>query len=463
MKKTQLQIIYFLFIVLFSFSCKKNNEPAVVINSPTTVSKGDPIPFIKIKTNSGILDEPKVRASMSIEYKDSTIFSANVGIEFRGAISQLLYEKKSYGIEIWDDKNEGISKSILGFPEEEDWVLYGPYGDKTLIKNALAYQISNNIGRYASRTKFVELQVNNDYQGFYILMEKLKRDKNRINIKKLEVTDNDDTKITGGYILKLDKTVGEGYTSQNNYNSTNSFTSLYNEFGKLSPQTTTHFLYDYPKLTDITAQQKAYITKYVQAFEATLASNVFSDETTGFRKYIDEDSFVDFFILTELMQNYDGYRISTYLQKERGEKLKMGPIWDFDLSLGSKGFCDPMNRIANAWIYKYNSYCGGDTWLVPFWWSRLLEDKKFTSKVKTRWTALRKNELSDDALSKIINDQVDYINKTKVGERNFQRWNILGKPIVPNASTLTYDGEISQLKTWLKTRTAWLDTNIMGL
>jgi CotH kinase protein len=458
--------IVFCFLSLFLLfnACKKKDDNSInpTVTTPVLPSKGDPIPYISINSSRTIVDEPKVNATLEIRFKDSVLHSEKIAIEIRGAISQLLYEKKSYGFELQDDKGNGISKSLLGLPEEEDWILHGPYGDKSLIRNAFAYQVANSIGRYAPRTKFVELEINGSYKGLYVFMEKLKRDKNRINLKKLEPTDIDTLSITGGYILKLDKTVGEGSSTQINYNDQNSFHSQYDEFGKPNPSNKTYFLYEYPKMDVIIPTQKAYIKKYVQDFEASLASKDFSDDAKGFRSYIDEDSFIDFFILTELMQNFDGYRISTYLQKERGERLKMGPIWDFDLTLGSNSFCAPMPK-TNVWIYQYNNYCGTDTWLVPFWWNRLLQDKKFVDKLKSRWTTLRKTELSENALLKIIDEQVDYLNKTKVVTRNFEKWNILNTPIVPNPNVGTHEQEITTIKNWLKARITWLDSNIVKL
>ena len=281
-----------------------------------------------------------------------------------------------------------IPKSVLGLPAESDWILYGPYGDKALIKNVVAYQISNNIGRYAAKTVFVDVEINGSYNGLYVLMEKLKRDKNRIDLKKLDITDNDSSKVSGGYIIKIDKTSGNGNTTQVNYTATNSFNSLYDFDGVLTQNVKTHFLFDYPSDKVITTQQRKYITDYVQSFEKSLASPNFKTDTAGYKNYIDVPSFIDFFLLTELMQNHDGYRLSTYLQKERGEKLKMGPIWDFDLTFGSQSFCFNINALDNYWVYQYTKYCPDDVWLVTFWWKRLLEDKSFSDQVKARWAAL---------------------------------------------------------------------------
>ena len=419
-----------LFISLFTlFSCKKEKviETPIVVTppTPTVTIKGEFMPLISIKTTGTIVDEPKVKSEMKIYVKDSVIATENIGIEIRGAISQLIYEKKSYAFETWDATNVAIPKSILGLPAESDWILYGPYGDKTLIKNVVAYQISNSIGRYAAKTAFVEVEINGENKGLYVFMEKLKRDKNRIDLKKLDVTDNDSSKVSGGYILKIDKTAGNGSANWVNYTATNSFNSLYDFDGVLTQNVKTHFLFDYPNDKVITTEQRKYITDYVQSFEKSLASPNFKTDTAGYKNYIDVPSFIDFFLLTELMQNHDGYRLSTYLQKERGGKLKMGPIWDFDLTFGSQSFCVNINALDNYWVYQYTKYCPDDVWLVTFWWKRLLEDKSFSDQVKARWTALRTTQFSDATLASMIDEKAIFLTQTGAVKRNFARWNIL--------------------------------------
>jgi hypothetical protein len=450
-----------LLIIVVLFSCGGSSEES--IHEALQVF-GEPIPLIKIFSTKKIKDEPKTKAKMQIFMKDSLLFSSKIGIEYRGAVSQMFYEKKSYGIELWDESNKGISESLLNMPAEEDWILFGPYADKSLIRNTLAYHVSNKIGRYAAKTQFVELEINGDFKGLYVLMEKIKRGKERVNVSKLSPKTVASDSISGGYILKIDKTVGSGFSNQDDYNDSNSIISKYDPSGKVSKNTKIHFLYDYPKAENISESQKAYIEDYMHQFEKSLASPDFSDPKLGFRKYIDEDSFIDYFLLTELFQNFDGYRISTYLQKERGEKLKMGPIWDFDLSIGSKGFCDSMNENnQNYWIFEYNKYCGDDMWVVPFWWPRLLQDKLFVEKLNTRWKALRHKEFSEKAIVQNIDSQLKYLKNTKAIERNFDRWRILNKRIEPNETKGSHEQEIELVKNWLKQRLVWMDTELITL
>lgn len=419
------------------------------------------VPYLAISTEKEIRDNPKTKGTIKIFLKDSTLLTSNIGIELRGAVSQMIYEKKSYGFEFRDEKGKDRELAVLGLPANADWVLHGPYGDKTLLRNAVAYKLSNEIGRYAARTQFVELEINGEFLGMYVLMEKLKRDKNRINIAKLTKKDTTDEQISGGYMMKIDKTEGNG-GGDRNYNEQNSFRSKFDQNGCPSRKSRTYFVYDYPKPQNILPKQKQYIQNYLNSFEEALASADFKDPQKGYQNYIDVPSFIDFFILTELMQNHDGYRLSTYLHKDKNKKLEMGPIWDFDIAFGSdNGFCDGMNR--HAWVFEYNKYCGGDAWLVPFWWKKLISDENFKIALKERWAMLRKAQLSDNQLDKTIEDYCKYITENKMVARNFEKWAILNERITPNSTKGSHEKEIKRMKSWLKEHAHWIDENIEKL
>ena len=405
-----------------------------------------------------IVDEPKVPAALTIKRLDSTLYEGIIGIEIRGESSQF-FDKKSYGFETWDSQYNDLDVALIGFPEEEDWILYGPFSDKSLIRNKLIYELSNRMGRYTTKTEFVELTINYEYKGLYIFMEKLKRDKNRIDISKLENADIDEELISGGYIIKIDKSDME----DGSYTDYNSFQSQFDVFGNENGDIRINFNYEYPKPGEIHANQKNYIKNYFYEFESSLASNNFKDPINGFRKYIDEDSFIDFFILNELSNNVDGYRLSTYLQKDRNEKLVIGPIWDFNLSFGNADYCG--GERYDVWCFKFNERCLGDYWNVPFWWNRLLEDEKFVDKLKNRWNQLRLNILSDNNILTLIEEQYSFLNnETDIINRNFNKWKIFGIYIWPNSFIgNNYYEEIDFLKNWIKERTKWLDESINNL
>ncbi len=420
----------------------------------------DRLPQISINTNAAtIVDEPKINASMTISENGTLTFDGNIGIEIRGASSQALFPKKSYGLETRDAANMDLDVSLLGLPEEEDWILYGPYSDKSLVRNKLIYDLSQDMNRYASRTKFVELNINGVFQGTYVFMEKLKRDDVRIAISKLNEDENTGEDLTGGYILKIDKTSGN--TLGGGINDQNSFTSVYTppnaSFGQQID-----FQYEYPKAEVITLEQKNYISSYVANFEDALQADTFTDPVVGYEAYIDVDSFIDFFLLNELSNNVDGYRLSTYMHKDKNEKLKMGPIWDFNLAFGNADYCN--GGETNVWAYRFNERCSTDTWLVPFWWSRFMEDPAFVSKLQNRWSMLRGSVLAEANIMAKIDAYIADLEAAKAVDKNFSTWFVLGAYVWPNNFVGdTYEDETGYLKDWIQARLIWMDGAIGDL
>ena len=411
------------------------------------------LPLISINTNGNIIvDEPKVSADLQIKKGDSLIEVHQIGIEIRGSSSQM-FDKKSYGFETWNENGEDLDVSLGGFPEEEDWILYGPYSDKSLIRNILIYGLSNAIGQYATRTDFYELEINESFLGTYVLMEKIKRDKNRVAISK-----NKEEDISGGYILKIDKPTGDGEW----YDESFSFSSKYMPNGSLGQNKNTFFLYEYPDSDDIDNDQKDYIQSYIHNFENALASKEFKSNENGYRNYIDLDSFIDFFILNEISKNPDGYRLSTFMHKDKGEKLKMGPIWDFNLAFGNVNYCTGSSP--EGWIYRFNDVCPDDTWLVPFWWGRFMEDPAFVSALKERWNNLRTNFFTNSEILQRIASLEENLKISNAAKNNFSKWLVLGEYVWPNDYIgNSYDDEISYLKDWIVNRLEWLDTEINSL
>lgn len=448
-----------MFTLLFLLSCDDTRSNEFIEEKSSPISSM--LQFIIDTKSKKIIDEPKIPATLIITDSTDTLYNGHIGIELRGSTSQIFFDKKSYGVETWDQNGNDIDIALAGFPAEEDWIFHGPFSDKSLIRNALIYDLSNKIGQYASRTRFFEMKLNGEFQGTYLLMEKIKRDKNRVDIEKLESNDNDPNLISGGYIIKIDKTTGES-TSHGDYNEKISFYSKYDPNGEEGKDKKIFFLYDVPSPEKISKEQKIYIQSYINSFEEALLSNDFSDPKTGYRQFIDVDSFVDFFLLNELSHNPDAYRLSTYMHKKRNGKLKMGPIWDFNIAFGNVNYCK--GEDVNNWIFKYNDYCPDDFWLVPFWWSKLLNDPYFANKVKSRWQVLRQNELSDKLIFGKIDLLISELETSDAIKRNFERWPILGQWIWPNSYVgTTYESEINYLKNWLSQRLTWMDSNIPSL
>lgn len=462
---SKLRFGYFpiLLLVLLLVSCYSDEGVASIDDDdPISVPIDDPeetitetLPLMSISTNGvDIPNEPKIAAEMTLAVDDEIVFSGNIAIELRGS-SSLGFPKKGYGFETRNAQDMDMDVSFLGLPEEEDWVLHGPYSDKSLMRNVLIYDLSRQMNRYASRTRFVEMNINGTYNGVFVLMEKLKRDKGRLDIARLEPNENSGDDLTGGYLIKVDRSPEGDYTPQN---------SFVSQFGSELDATsaTVHYVYDYPDPDEITQEQRNYISGYVNDFETALASDKFTDPMEGYAPYIDVDSFVDFIILNEITNNVDGYRLSTFMHKDRGGKLTMGPIWDFNLGFGNADYC--AGNETNVWAFEFNNRCKGDSQQVAFWWERLMEDPAFVARFQARWSELRGSVLSEGNIFSEVDHYVAALVRTGSIDRNFQTWPVLGTYIWPNNFVgQTYDQEIDYMKSWISERLLWMDNAIPTL
>lgn len=431
------------------FSLQSSNLPIVVLNTYNQSIPNEP----KIFCHMGIINNGyNIRNYMTDPYNE---YNGRVGIELRGASSQG-FPQKSYGFTLVDTNNLDVDSGLVGMPKEHDWILYAPYDDKTCIRNILTYKLAREMDRYAPRTKLCELVLNGQYQGVYVLMEKIKRDKKRVDVNKLDSTEVTWPGVSGGYVIKIDWFNGNGGGG---------WTSLYPPMANPNGQTI-YFQYSYPKDINIMPQQANYIHAYVDSFETALAGPSFTNPQTGFRKYADEPSFIDYFLMNELSKNVDGYRISSYLYKDSvggsnfDGKLNAGPLWDFNLAWWNADYCAGDNY--QGWAYLFGNSCPGDGAQIPFWWDRLLQDTNYTHDLKCRWMTLRQTVLDTVNIFNRIDSMVTYLNESQ--QRHFTRWPILGVYIWPNPSPLatSFPGEIANLKRWVRDRIGWMDANLPG-
>lgn len=429
-----------------------------------------PTVYISTKGNT-IVNEPKVQSIMQIQLGDTIVFRSNIGIEYRGSTSFRLFDQKSYGIELRDAADNDTDSAIMDFPKQSDFILYAPANDKSLIRNTLIYDLSNQIGMYATRTKYVQLNIDGQYLGLYVLMEKIKRDKNRVNITKMANTDITGSAVTGGYIFKIDKSAGDnslvGWDADAIYTEALGFRSKYDPNGNkltyaaFGPKkgAETYIMYEYPKNDAIVESQKKYVQSYFSNFEDALLSDNYKDPIIGYQNYIDINSFIDFLILNEFAYNPDAYRLSTFMHKERLGKLKMGPIWDFNLGFGNDDRAAFNN--ASTWMFNFNNFYSNDGWLINFWWKKLLSDPSFTDKLKTRWSSLRANKLSENNIMQTIDQHITILKNTKSIERHFDRWRILGVKLpFNNFVGNSHQEEVDFLKSWIKKRLIWMDSEM---
>lgn len=380
--------------------------------------------------------------------------SIRAGIHIRGS-STLYLPKQSYSVEFWNDFGDDQDYSPLGLPPESDWVLYAPNNfEPALIHNPLAYRLSNEIGRYASRTRFVEVYINTtggavssaNYNGIYVLEEKIKWGDNRVDITKVRETDNNPTNVTGGYILKVDR-LGTGETG---------FYAAGQSIVYVDPSE--------PDLnTPQRAPQKQYLQTYLDAFGNALNGSSYQDPTNGFRAYVDTPSWIDHHILNVTTFNVDALRLSAFFYKDRGGKLCFGPVWDFDRTQGST---DGRDFNPKTWRSPTPDY--GTDFFNYTWWGRMFTDIDFWQQWIDRYQDLRTSVLSTNNIFADIDSLAAQVRQEQ--PREAARWPSLTTPRSGSWSASgytwtfpgTYQGEIDFMKNWYAQRLYFMDTNFVA-
>ncbi len=413
------------------------------------------LPLLIVQTNGDeIPDEPKILVKCGIIHNENgvnhpsdpwNVYDGHIGIEIRGQ-SSTLYPKKGYGIEFRDALNQDVQIEFLGFPLEEDFVLHGPFADKSLIRNAFVYELAADMMPYAPRTRFVELLIDDAYQGVYLLLEKIKRDPNRVDIAKLLPEDKEGEEVEGGYILRFDKTDQDEeilWTS---------------DIMEQPGDNLGDFVAFEPKFDEIQNEQVDYIQSYIETFETALLNEDFSSQGIRYDAYIDVASVIDFMLITELTKNIDGYRISTFMYKDKSDVLKIGPIWDFNFALGNADYCEGGDPV--GWQFNFNFVCPWDSKGNHFWWRRFLEDPVFENQFIERYEVLRQSIFHIDSLYKRIDVLVDRIGEDAIN-RNFETYDILGEWVWPNNFVGgSHQAEIQYIKDWLSDRLLFMDSSI---
>lgn len=313
---------------------------------------------------------------------------------------------------------------LLGLASAKNWVLLANYSDKTLMRNYIADGVAQSLnGDFTPHGIFVEVVMNNEYVGTYLLTEQVELSADRVNITEMKAGDNSGAALTGGYLLELDQRLDE----------VNWFRTVADiPFTIKSPE-------------NASPAQIDYIKTYIQDTENAIFGANFADPVNGYAKYINSDSFINWFLVNELFKNQDAANFSSmYYYKDRNGKLGMGPAWDFDLGAGNVDYSDATKP--TGWWVRTGP-----------WFNRLFQDPAFAAKVKIRWQFLKANGIP--AMYKSIDDTQAYL--TLPAKENFTKWNILGKYVWPNPVVLgTYPKEVAQLKLWLTQRVAWIDSNL---
>ncbi|AKP51835.1 CotH kinase family protein [Cyclobacterium amurskyense] len=405
--RTTKQLLTSLFFLLL-FSC---NDDFTASEKKDGLSS---LPSISINTEdlSPIVSkEEYVNGTFEIasEVEEENLVT-NIEIRGRGN-STWAFPKKPYQLKFSD------KEKVLGIPKDKKWILLANYSDKTMLRNELAFELSrfSNLD-WTPESRFVELSINNEYLGVYQITQKVEASSNRVEI-------GDD-----GYLLEVD------------------------QISRLDPDDvhfqTSNYLFNIkePEL-EFGEDKYILIQDHINLIENVLMGSNFTDPVEGYTKYIDVASFIDWYLINEITKNNDAiFFSSVFLNYVPGGKLKMGPIWDYDISLGNID-------------YNGNETTDGFWVKDATWFSRLFEDSEFVSKVKSRFDHYYSNR---DVFQANISSNAIYLNKAQ--QRNFTKWPILGEYVWPNYVYYpTYDEEVIYLNDWLAERLEWLKIAINEL
>lgn len=400
--------------------------PILTVNTNGQKIPGESRDGSTIKTEIKIYDDETKNNYLTDEPKITTF----ANIRYRGN-SSMKFDKKGYLIKLMKEDGTKNEQEIMGMSKHNEWVLHGPYLDKTLIRNYMWYNISAEIMEYAPNVRFCEIFVDGKYNGIYVMTESISRGINgRISIDKYDKKDP----VTG-YIIRLDR--GE----ENPFQNLNNFSKYTNILGEKL-----RFDVVYPSKTFFNSEIKKYIENDYSKFEKAL----YSFDYKKYAQYIDVDNFVEYFLINEFTKNYDAGSCSTYLYKNLREKYKLC-VWDFN------NCCD--NFQEKSMRDEEFSLLG------TVWYRMLFKDDQFTEKVIQKYWQLRKTYFNEEYLNNYIDDTLAYLGDAV--DRNFEVWgytfekNDLLKPEERNIKSK--EEAVKQLKEFIAERIKYLDNNIETL
>ena len=484
------------------------------------------LPIVFVDTKGKCLDNKvteKIPATMRVlDGKTNNVADSakgtfyNIGIKVRGQ-SSAMFPKPGYGVEVRDSTGESMDVSLFNLPPADDWVFHGPYVDKSMLRNALAHWLFRQAGRYSPRTKHFDLYINGVYRGVYVLIEKIKRGKYRVDVSKLKETDIAGDSLTGGYIWAFDKTgtntggAGSGPIEKEGFSTSDGL----------------NVILHYPKKENIQKQQENYLKQYLNNLEGLFKNG---GSGKGYDKYVDVGSAVDYVLHQEVTNNADSYWCSFFLYKPKdkggknGKELKegkvtLGPPWDFNLAMsnGSQpengggqggggggmwggggwgggfggGFGGGMGGFSssgNGWQIENSMKSGGgmggfggSALKAPNWLLKMWKDADYQKELKARWAELRSGVWHTKTLDLYLDSMKTYLKSA--ADRNFKRWPNLGKASGQNDpdpepmkfcnssgggfgmamggyNATTWDGEVEHLRKKMKERMQWMDEQL---
>ena len=400
-----------------------NFEGGIIYNSRKIATEdmthtGLPVTIINTPNNQEITSKEEY-----VENSLMTILQTDISDEFcelanmkgRGN-STWIAPKKPYAIKF------NKKKSLLSLSEDKSWVLLANYYDATLLRNDLAFYMGREMTSldWTPHYEHVDLMLNGEYKGIYQLGEKVKVSKGRVNV-------GDD-----GFLLEVDaKAATDEVTFQ--------VTHMPQPVNIKEPE------------IEVGSEDYNFIVNFMAQADAALFSNDFLGEE-GYKKYIDMDSFVEWYLINEISKNNDAiFYTSCYMNLKRGGKLKMGPLWDFDVAFGGYWDNERGRTISNV---TENFYIKNVAWF-----HRMFQDPAFVARVKERFNEIYAQRQKifdhiDDNAAKLIN---------KIYEDN-RLWGQICDPSSSDSEVkVAYQAKVDALKAWISARLEWLNTNINNL
>jgi hypothetical protein len=381
--------------------------------------------------------------------------ATRAGYHVRGQ-SSANFPQTPYKVELWDNANDDADYPLLGMPSDSDWALIPPYYDRALVRNPFVYELGREMGLEAPNTRFAEVYLNYearalgeaDYQGIYWISETIKNAEVRTNLKQLRETDTTLPAISGGYIFKFDQAAAEEPKLECTGSDpiSGGFGGPGGGMGGNMGGGTCFVDLEVVDPEPLNIEQETWLTGYVQAFHDSLHLTPIGN----YAEYIDVASFVDYLILNELTRNVDAYVRSAYYHKNRDEKLKAGPLWDYNFSLavGGATTIDPEGG------FQYDG-----TRNVNNWYPKLVTDPAFMTLVKARYAELRQGLFATAALDARITALAAPLANAVV--RDFAKWPvsdiIMEDAFVRGPTVETWDGQVQALRDFVATRVAWMD------
>lgn len=357
--------------------------------------------------------------------RDEPGLVSDIQLRYRGN-SSLWFDKKPYRIKLLEADGESNAQEMLGMPKEDEWILNGPFLDKSLLRSYMLMNISGEVMSTAPEVRYCELFLDGTYQGVYVMMESVSR-------SQASLGKSVDGRAETSYLVRLDR------GGDVNLNTLGMYGMLMDSVVNVV----------YPTQYNCTPEQMEYITRDISQFEKALYSFDYDDSKEGYRNYINVDSFVDYMVLNEFFQNYDAMSYSTYFYRPVGGKISMGPVWDFNNALDN---------------YIESSFdATGFVFPEDAWYTMLCKDERFVQQVIDRYRQLRRTVLSEEYLQSYVDDTVAWLG-TAV-DRNFEVWGYTFQPefglLEPMERNIgSYEEAVSQVKDFLTRRGAWLDENI---